>query len=318
MTSPLRFVPASRRSRQIMLGLSLFLAGILGACETSAPVFVQSQNYNSRVNIVVLHYTVSDFEGSLNILTKPSSNPVSSHYLIPTPVDDSYPSKQLKLYQLVKETDRAWHAGKSYWGGRTTLNDMSIGIEIVNEANCVRPKTSGEAIVGQDIVPDQVCTFPPYPDDQIDILIELLAGIVERHPDIKPVNFVGHADIAPQRKQDPGPKFPWKRLAELGYGAWYDDDTVQKYASLIRRRPVSIGDVQKALHIYGYEIKPSGVLDEQTRNVLKAFQMHFYSERVSGEADVGSVARLYALIEKYRPKGLESLLKPQILAANTH
>lgn len=275
---------------------------------------VKSENYNSRVSILVIHHTSGNFKGSLDILTKPSARPVSSHYLVPEPVDDSYGKKKLKIYKLVDEDKRAWHAGRSYWAGKTALNDHSIGIEIVNRTYCVkndgRQDLSDNAYKGAMKVkrPKRLCFYPDYAEEQMALVVELVKDILARNPRITPVNIIGHSDIAPDRKIDPGPRFPWQRLASVGIGAWPDDKTVVKYWQKYSGRNVPIINIQKALSAYGYKIDQSGVMDEQTKFVLSAFQMHFRPMNVSGKADGETIAILFALIEKYRPNSLSKVL----------
>lgn len=264
-----------------------------------------SANQDSRVRIIVIHFTTVDFESSLQVLTKPSSNPVSSHYLIPEPNDESYGNSRLRTYQLVDEDRRAWHAGSSYWGGKTALNDQSIGIEIVNRSWCQESQTQQEvdsAKVGE------FCFFPDFPDGQIALLVDLLEDILKRQPDIRPTDIVGHSDVAPGRKVDPGPRFPWQRLARLGFGAWYDEETVLKYWNRFLAEPLPLVNVQKALAAYGYQIEPTGEYDRQTGDVLQSFQLHFRSHEVTRKPSVETAATLFALIEKYYPEQLKALL----------
>ena len=267
---------------------------------------IESENQDTRVRIIVIHHTTGDFHDSFHVLTKKTSRPVSSHYLIPEPGDPSYPEKDLKLYALVSEDKRAWHAGSSYWAGKTSLNDMSVGIELVNQTYC---RNSEHAIPAEqeDQEPARICFYPDFDDTQLAILTDLLKGILERHPDVKPTDITGHADITPQRKIDPGPRFPWQRLYRLGYGAWYDDDTVFKYWEQFRQEMPPVLTLQTALNAYGYKIELSGENDKQSRNVVRAFQMHFLPWQVSGEFTDQTVAILYALLEKYRPEKLELL-----------
>ncbi len=130
----LNLLPRQTRLFALLTGLAMVFTG----CATQDTVFVESANQDTRVRIVVIHHTTGNFQGSFDILTKDSCNPVSSHYLIPEPGDASYTGKDLKLYSLVPEEGRAWHAGSSYWAGKTALNDMSIGIELVNQTYCRR------------------------------------------------------------------------------------------------------------------------------------------------------------------------------------
>jgi N-acetylmuramoyl-L-alanine amidase len=258
------------------------------------------------------------------------------------------------VYELVPERYRAWHAGESYWGGRTALNDQSIGIELVNRTHChagapiaidagqhpaddggsrrgaespdavrnAHELTAGtpladatasapidETTAIPDLSPDTICFYPDFADGQIELLADLLADILERYPNIEPTQIVGHSDIAPDRKIDPGPRFPWQRLYRLGFGAWYDDATVIRYWERFRRHPLPLRNVQLALEAYGYGIEVTGQLDVQTRNVLRAFQMHFRPSETYGRVTTETVATLFALIEKYCPEQLDELLR---------
>lgn len=300
--------------RAVILPLAIILSG----CASGAHVKVASENFNSRVSLIVIHFTTADFGDSLRILTKRSANPVSSHYLIPEPDDATYPKGKLRVHELVPETSRAWHAGDSYWGGRISLNDQSIGIELVNRSYCHNTNSSIAIDTAADGSQDEagdieaatsLCFYPDFSDAQLELLIGLLDEIHERHPSINPTHIVGHADIAPDRKVDPGPRFPWQRLYRLGYGAWYEDEAVIRYWEQFRILPMPLCNVQKALEAYGYGIELTGMFDEQTRNVLRAFQMHFRPWETSGEASPETVAVLYALIEKYHPEKLDDLLR---------
>ena len=266
---------------------------------------VDSANFNSRVSIIVIHHTAIDFDTSLRTLTEPSSRPVSSHYLVPEPDDPSYGKTRLRTYKLVDEDSRAWHAGVSYWGGKSGLNDQSIGIELVNTSWCHASEGYENPETGK---PERFCFYPDFPDGQIALLVDLLEEILERHPDVKPTHIIGHSDIAPGRKVDPGPRFPWQRLAKLGYGAWYDNETVWKYWERFLLEPLPIENVQKALAAYGYRIEPTGELDEETGDVLQSFQLHFRSHEVTRKPSVETVATLFALIDKYYPEQIEELL----------
>lgn len=286
--------------------------GLISACaDNSRTTQLLSENQNSRVSIIVIHHTTADFGESLNLLTQPSSHPVSAHYLIPEPNDETYTGNKLKIFALVPETHRAWHAGLSYWAEKSGLNDQSIGIELVNQTYCAQPETENaepDDAVDDDNPPRQLCFYPDFAESQISLLIGLLRGILERHPGILPINIVGHSDIAPDRKVDPGPRFPWQRLYQLGFGAWFDDETVIKYWKKFITTPMPLINIQRALHAYGYDIEDTGLLDKQTKNVLRAFQMHFRPLMVTSMPNLESTAILYALIDKYRPKLLDELL----------
>lgn len=297
--------------RQYALSIALFLALSLSACSTTRSSV--SANQNSRVSIVVIHHTTANFADSYSILTKPSSYPVSSHYLIPEPGDATYGKKKLATYQLVDEARRAWHAGTSYWAGRSGLNDQSIGIELVNQTRC---HASDESVNPDSGGPERICFYPDFADDQIALLLDLLSEILERHPDIKPTNIIGHSDIAPDRKIDPGPRFPWQRLASLGFGAWYDDATVIRYWEQFLKAPLPLINLQQALAAYGYGIEATGLADAQTHDVIRAFQLHFRPWNVTREMDVETAAILFALIDKYFPEQLDQLLTVTIPPAN--
>ena len=272
----------------------LVLPLLMTAC--SDVVEIESTNQNSRIDYVVIHATSENFEESVRLLTTRTSNPVSSHYLIPAENDPTYSRNRVRLHQFVDEEQRAWHAGVSYWGGETALNDRSIGIEIVNEFKC------GEAWkLTRASEPELLqCSFVPFTEAQIDLLIELLQGILERYPNINPLDIVGHSDIAILRRSDPGPLFPWKRLYLAGIGAWYDEESKLRYESQFARQLPAESELQAALQALGYQIELTGELDNQTRFALRALQLHFRPADYSGNPDVESMAILWSLLEKYR------------------
>lgn len=283
-------------------GISLLLI----SC-TSLPIsFIQSQNYNQRINFLVMHYTAIDYEKSIDALVEEGG--LSAHYLIPEHNDPSYSNQDLSVLQLLDESARAWHAGKSYWQGREQLNDQSIGIEIVNVPQCMRD-TSVSNGHQQENSPQRLCVFPDYDPDQIELLIALSKDILKRNPDISPTEVVGHSDIAPTRKNDPGPRFPWYQLYQAGVGAWYDNDTLQKYWQHFNHHPVSVGLMQYALKTYGYGIVETGIADASTIDTVSAFQMHFLPWSVNGKIDSKTTAALFALIEKYFPSKIDALLE---------
>ena len=283
--------------------LPLLWLFVLTGCTGQGIMETPSSNQNGRVRYLVIHHTSENFADSLALLTEPSENPVSAHYLIPEPGDETYAETALKVYRLVPESRRAWHAGQSYWNGQDALNDHSIGIELVNKTYCIeRPADDLE-----NPEPGKLCFYPDFAEQQLTLLFELVASILRRQPDIRPTAVVGHADIAPDRKVDPGPRFPWQRLYRYGYGAWFDEDTVVTYWDRFRKSLPPIDVVQCALHEYGYQIEATGVNDDQTRLVMRAFQMHFRPMLVTGEIDAESAAVLFALLEKYRPERLQEL-----------
>ena len=259
----------------------------------------QSESFSTRIRFVVIHYTSIDWENSLKVLTNERYE-VSSHYLIPENGDDTY-SDQIKIFQLVDEENRAWHAGISKWEERTNINDQSIGIELVNQAECSVRQGSQ-----YDYTNNYICLFSEFDSDQIDQLILLLKDILSRHDEIKPTYIVGHSDISPDRKFDPGPKFPWKKLYENGIGAWYDDQTFEKYKNQFKRKIPDINQIQCALKRYGYGVKITNKMDEQTFFVIRAFQYHFTPNKSDGSISVDTVSALWALLEKYFPETIKN------------
>lgn len=294
---------------QLMRCISLFVSLVtLSGCSQLPSVVqidqkYQSENRNDRIRFVVIHYTAGNWEQSLQILTKTSQRPVSAHYLIPESGDPTYPAQQpLKIYQLVPEHQRAWHAGQSQWEDREGLNDHSIGIELVNQSWC-------EQLPNQQQTASELCILNDFDPAQLQLLLELLKDILARHPDITPTRVLGHSDIVPHRKQDPGSRFPWQWLAANGVGAWYDNSTKQKYWQQLKVLP-DIKIVQQALKLYGYGIAVTGQHDAQSRDYVLAFQRHFVPEHLTGEVDLTTVAVLWALLEKYFPQVLQQ--KPQL------
>ena len=237
---------------------------------------------NERVRFLVMHYTALDDKESLKTLTQQQ---VSAHYLIPK--DPELRQDKPVVLQLVDENKRAWHAGVSSWNGRTNLNDSSIGIEIVNPGYT-------DNMLGHR-------TWYPFGEKQIAAIAALAKDIMHRYQ-IAPDNLIGHSDIAPLRKQDPGKLFPWARLAAMGIGAWPDSPTVSRYlASRSPSAPAEVGVVQALLKQYGYDqIPQNGVLDQATQKTISAFQMHFRPDDISGNADAETEAIARALVEKYR------------------
>jgi len=282
--------------------LVTLLTACMGACSTLPVVTIPSENANSRVNHLVLHFTSENFQESLAILTGRTDRKVSSHYLIPSPSDESYGQAKLKVYSLVPTEQRAWHAGRSFWAGKRDLNDQSVGVEIVNLAGCA--EDISKLGNGPEFV--VACSFDPFPEEQISLLIRLLKSVLENYPDIPPESIVGHADITPSRKVDPGPLFPWEQLYKAGIGAWFDNERAALIAALITQRPLSITLQQQLLAAYGYDVEVTGVEDEQSQLAVRAFQMHFRPSNYSGRFDVETSARLISLLERYRPRRLQA------------
>lgn len=250
-----------------LVALLLLLAGCASGPEIDTRYSAVAQD--SRAQFIVLHYTSTDFEHSLELLSR---GEVSSHYLI-----DRAPAK---IYRLVDENRRAWHAGESEWQGRTWLNSSSIGIELVNP--------------GYEQTADGRRLWYPYPEPQIDALILLLKDIMQRHG-LKPGAIIGHSDIAAQRKVDPGPLFPWKRLADAGLLPWPDARLVAAHREVFSRALLATEWFQTQLAQQGYRVPRHGMLDEETRNVIAAFQMKYRPARFDGMPDAETAAILAAL-----------------------
>ncbi len=286
----------------------LVLFMFLFNCAGGKPKHLNSGNHNDRIRYLVIHHTTIDYQDSVKALTEPRG--VSAHYLIPENNDSSYGKQDLQVVQLVDEKDRAWHAGSSYWQGQRNLNDQSIGIELVYKAPCSKAENPINANTGLNIDANTnlICFYPDFDDQQITLLIKLIKGILERNPEISASRIVGHADITPGRRIDPGPRFPWQRLYDAGIGAWYETDTVTRYWNQFQKQPATVGLVQAALKAYGYDVLETGFLDAQTKNALTVFQMHFRPWQVDGQITLETTATLFALIERYRNNRLSLLM----------
>lgn len=164
------------------------------------------------------------------------------------------------VLRLVPEERLAWHAGVSYWRGHTELNARSIGIEIVN--------------------PGHEWGYRDFPVLQLAAVCDLCLDILSRHP-VPARNVVAHSDVAPDRKEDPGERFDWRSLAENGVGLWPEDGSDIG----------DVSDVRAALSDIGYHVAPEGAIDA----VVRAFQRHWRPEAITGEADAGTLARLFAV-----------------------
>jgi N-acetylmuramoyl-L-alanine amidase len=238
---------------------------------------------NFRQKYLIIHYTALDDEKSIKVLTEQT---VSAHYLV-NDLDDK------EIYQLVDENKRAYHAGISAWRKDKNLNDNSIGIEIVNMG--FKSDSTGKKI------------FVPFPDYQFKKVAELAKDIATRYM-IPPTNILGHSDIAPGRKQDPGPDFPWERLyKEYQLGMWYDDAVKQTFydqannadfSTLLATSPF-IFKVQTMFHDFGYDLQPSGTMDDATKKTIETFQYHFRPANYDGILDPETWAILQALNQKY-------------------
>jgi len=266
-----------------------------------------SVNYDQRIQFLVMHYSAEDYNTSVNNLVSKGAS--SSHYLIPNSYDKTYVNDELKVQQLVSENNSAWHTGNSYWQGQQAINSQSIGVTLVNVADCKQAIAKNTRLAtAQESGFGRMCFYSDYDPDQITLLIKLAKEILKNNPDISPVNIVGHSDINPLHQNDPGPRFPWYLLYQEGIGAWYEKATVLKYSQLFAQQMPNIGLIQRALKIYGYDINETGELDKQTQAVLYAFQSHFLPWKITGLLDVQTASSVFALIDKYIPKNSDGLL----------
>lgn len=261
------------RRRVTLAALTALAAALAGCAGPRIDTRYMSISQGPRVDLLVIHYTVLNFEDSLRVLTQ---QVVSSHYL----VDVDPPT----IYRLVPEDRRANHAGLSAWGRRQLLNMSSIGIEIVNPGRIQTPE--GER-------------YAPFPPQQIDAVVALVRDIVRRWG-IPKERVVGHADIAPGRKQDPGPMFPWKRLADEGLAVWFDEARAAALRPPYEQQLPDLGWFQQRLAQFGYLVPldgATGLLDSATRDVLVSFQMRFRPAKYDGEPDAETAAILAALTQ---------------------
>jgi len=233
-----------------------------------------SPNFDERQggppDMIVLHYTgMPTGAAALERLCTPDSK-VSTHYVV---FEDGH------IVQCVREEKRAWHAGVSSWAGETDINSRSIGIEIVN--------------------PGHEFGYAEFPLRQVAAVISLCKSIMTRHGPIAPDRVLAHSDVAPERKEDPGEKFPWALLSDSGIGHWVRPAPLGvegprlmagDYGEAVRR-------LQRSLKSYGYSIDENGSYDELTRAVVTAFQRHFRPARVDGVADASTILTLRALLE---------------------
>jgi N-acetylmuramoyl-L-alanine amidase len=221
-----------------------------------------SPNFNERpantpIDILVLHYTgMETGAAAVKRLCDPEAK-VSAHYTV---------DEDGTIFGHVPEDCRAFHAGVSYWAGATDINGRSIGIEIVN--------------------PGHEFGYRSFPDAQIAAVIELAQDVFRRHP-IPPERVIGHSDVAPARKMDPGELFPWAVLAEAGIGLW------PGVGGVPRTLPLH-GRFEDGLRRFGYGVRPE--LDIPMETVVTAFQRHFRPKKIDGAPDAECAGILAALL----------------------
>ncbi|RZJ89232.1 MAG: N-acetylmuramoyl-L-alanine amidase [Brevundimonas sp.] len=239
-------------------------------------IFIEapSPNYDRRhapPDAIVLHYTgMQTGEAALARLCDPEAK-VSAHYLV---------EEDGRIFRLVDEAARAWHAGRGVWQGDTDLNAASIGIEIVN--------------------PGHAFGYRHFPEAQVAAVIALVADIRSRWT-IADTRIIAHSDLAPSRKEDPGELFPWKRLAEAGHGLWFEPaaERVAALTGLLQPGDGGIGVIvlRAGLHRLGYGLQPGDAYDEETVSTVRAFQRHWRPSRIDGVADGETRARLVGLLQ---------------------
>jgi N-acetylmuramoyl-L-alanine amidase len=223
------------------------------------------------ISFLILHHTASPLPSALEILRgKDPQHKVGIHYLVS---DETQP----RVFKLAPEEFSTSHAGKSKWFDIKSMNQASIGIEIVS--------LDGNTKI--------------YPKEQISKVISLSLDIIKRHH-IPATNVLAHSDIAIGRKVDPGINFPWKLLAENGVGAWPDDVDVERFKIVYSKKPPSNSELFEMLKTYGY--RPENSHPSTMKLAVEAFQRHFRTSKVNGEADTETVAILAALNFKYWKK----------------
>ena len=246
--------------------MNQFTAECLGATVTPSPNF--GPRANGRVpDMIVLHYTgMPDHAQALSWLCNPESQ-VSCHYFV---------HEDGRVLQLVREQERAWHAGKSCWAGDSDINSASIGIEIANVGH-----PGG---------------LPAFPEAQIRAVARLCRECGQRWH-IAPERVLGHSDVAPIRKVDPGENFPWGKLHAEGVGHWVEPAPIGGGRFFQRGEAGQpIEALQSMLSLYGYDIEISGTFCDRTKGVVEAFQRHFRPQRVDGIADISTIDTLHRLL----------------------
>ena len=230
-----------------------------------------SPNFDARrapPDMIVLHYTgMASGEAALARLRDPAAQ-VSAHYLV---------EEDGRVFALVDEARRAWHAGVSSWQGAADTNARSIGIEIVN--------------------PGHELGYRPFPAPQIQAVIALVGDIRERWT-IEDGFILGHSDVAPRRKLDPGELFPWSELAVAGHGLWVEPPPAPGPELAVGAEGLGVLVLRGALARLGYDVPAQGPFDDDLATVVTAFQRHWLQIRCDGVADGDTRARLMALLRR--------------------
>lgn len=238
-------------------------------CWVPSPNF-EARRGQGKIDMLLMHYTATPTNAyALELLTSPEAG-VSSHYLI---------DGEGRIFQLVGEQYRAWHAGEACWGGEVDINSCSIGIEIQN---------SGAALA----------RVPAYGRRQMEAVVALAKDIVARHK-IVPQRVLAHSDVAPHRKQDPGAHFNWKLLAEEGVGLWGEVE-IDRPLEPVGFDEMGLSAFQDKLSLFGYELEKSGVFDARCQLVVTAFQRHYRPLHVSGIIDRETAALIDVLLDQIK------------------
>ena len=227
-----------------------------------------SPNFDTRggvpIDILLLHYTgMKTAEEALDRLCDADAR-VSAHYVV---------DQDGTIIQLVDEAERAWHAGASYWAGQTNINACSIGIEIVN--------------------PGHEWGYTEFPDVQMQAVIDLSQGILDRHP-IPPHRVLAHSDVAPSRKEDPGEKFDWAWAALEGVGLWVDPEGL----GIDPEAPgvLNTDALRQKLSAFGYDAVDGPDDDQHLRHIVTAFQRHYDPAMLGQPASIRTLALADALL----------------------
>ncbi len=227
-----------------------------------------SPNFNKRnkkINSIIIHYTELSKEDTIQRFMDRNSE-VSSHYLI---------DKKGEVILFVQEKDRAWHSGVSFFKNIENFNDNSIGIEIENN--------------GKEL----------FKEEQYQTLIKLITTLKKKYPLIKNELIIGHSDVAPQRKDDPGKYFDWKKLAEHNIGIYLPYQKSAKIIAKFGDKNNEVTKLQKNLQKFGYQIKIDGFFYEKTQKIIIAFKNHYHQESLDNLWTEGDNKQILKLLEKF-------------------
>ncbi len=217
-----------------------------------SPNFSKKNRGKNKIKFIIFHYTGMQSEiESIKRLQNPKSK-VSCHYLI---------NRKGQVFQMVYDNKIAWHAGKSKWGKFKNLNFNSIGIELVNRGHQFG--------------------YEKFPKLQIDSLIRLCKLLKKKYR-IKPCNFLGHSDIAPLRKKDPGEKFPWKKLSKFNLGIWYKNKKIKIEIKGKKLEKVFFQNLYKI----GYRYFQINKRNRKDNLIIKAFKQKYYPKKITTKVDL--------------------------------